>query len=484
MSTVSTKLGHTNPDYNTLISLFVSKGWDTATSLARNDPDLESKGFYSKYSTSQLAYCFRQWKERRVVSRDSSEVEISTSLDNLCSPVKDLVNSVVVEAYFADKTKQPSRLWADVANFVEAIQTSAHFPMLEALRSAIIGAVAKRAAATSTQLTRRGSTYLADLLKIREEAATEFVRVLRSPSVPSATTPSTTTPMHHTPSSLSASEIRSRSLFLTFVSSYEAAMASSLANTSLPNLTELLVTDFASLDAIRKQCSARKLGGIGYVAGWLLFAIGKRSSQKGIRKSWRSIVIANTLPTSVTTDYTSKLSRVSIGNLVFPGFFFFRFVFAIEVFFNRVLDDDANLVAYGERLLQAVHSVTQDCSFLRQLAVEVLTPVSTDGSPSMRISSEEVGELVGFCSFAYCRMRGKDIVRRLLGRKTKKQAGLAVVSFRAGLAVGAKSSMQHLEEEMTAFAATVDTSTVDEDSGEESYASCYDDESDDDVAGE
>jgi len=72
-------------------------------------------------------------------------------------------------------------------------------------------------------------------------------------------------------------------------------------------------------------------------------------------------------------------------------------------------------------------------------------------------------------------MRGKDFVRRLLGRKTKKRAGIAVIPFRAGIAVGAKVYAEDLAE-MEGFTGSVDVGVVlpSEESGDENYASCYD----------
>ena len=40
-------------------------------------------------------------------------------------------------------------------------------------------------------------------------------------------------------------------------------------------------------------------------------------------------------------------------------------------------------------------------------------------------TKEELSDFVRFCCHAYARMRGKDYVRRVLGRKTKKRAGIA-----------------------------------------------------------
>jgi len=48
-------------------------------------------------------------------------------------------------------------------------------------------------------------------------------------------------------------------------------------------------------------------------------------------------------------------------------------------------------------------------------------------------------EFIKFCVHVYSRLRGADYVRKILGRTTKKKAGLASAPLRVGVALGAKT---------------------------------------------
>lgn len=473
------RLNQTNPDHKYLLDLFSSKGWDTHTFLPQADPELTARGIYLKYNFTQLSRLFRVWRTSRTISQGASNgTTLTNTLESIIPSAADLrLISLTKEAYFHDASQHDPKLWPKVLFFVQQIEREMCLPLLGSIRKSLIAIVALRAASTSAHLTRKCSGYFTDTDSLRKTLGKDFLTLL----FPASSLP----PPPPASSSSSLTKTQAMALFFTFFRAVESAMAQAVASTGLPELGELLIAEDTDLDARRSKRSPTSLSDIGYVAGWLLSALVKRGlaarASNKLRKSWSSVATVNTLSATAATDYSAKILRVSSGKLLVPGPFFFRFVLALELFYVKALAPQ-NIIAYGNAVFVAAQKVLLKSEFYCGLAIQILSKVPEEGVPVEPPTNDEITEFLEWATHAYVRMRGKDFVRRLLGRKTKKRAGIAVIPFRAGIAVGAKAYVAALEAEMgemEEFTSSVDVGVVSpgEESGDEHYASCY--ESDD-----
>ena len=178
------------------------------------------------------------------------------------------------------------------------------------------------------------------------------------------------------------------------------------------------------------------------------------------RQEWESIAASSVHSDSSPTlpyDYTARINRVSQGHLLVPNLFFFRFVPHMDLFFSSAFTA-ANCLAHGETLILAAKRVLVVCPLARSLAADIIrrnTSIVVGPPAPPPVSDGVLSEFIEFCVHVYSRLRGSDYVKKLLGRKTKKEAGLAVFALRAGVALGSKTYTKMLDK-MDAIAENAD----------------------------
>ena len=151
-------------------------------------------------------------------------------------------------------------------------------------------------------------------------------------------------------------------------------------------------------------------------------------------KPWKDAAAANRLTIEEvppTCDYMSEIAAIELipGSLYRPREEMFLFVLAIESFFAAALRRE-NMLAFGSLIVVSAVKQLITSPFLSVAARNVLI---LGESSSGTITAKIVNDFVTFIVNSYVKMRGKDIVKRILGRHTKKEMGTDSRAFRAGL---------------------------------------------------
>jgi hypothetical protein len=417
-----------NPDYVTLTTLFSAKGFEGHASLPINDPDITQKGFYTTYSREALASLFRRWKTARAVDR--GDTVPSEWLEEVApSPVELLGLVLNDDMYFKDEeSHENTNTWKDVEAFKIEIGKALHADLLVTVRTSFIEAVTVRAATSSAHLAKRNGAYFKAKIALMTASRSMFLAHLYPPSTSNPPSP----PFPHL-------RVVIAGVFNIFVGSFERAIANAIASTSLPDLSKLLLPDEASLRVSCVEMNEGRRCDIGYVAGWLLRAVQKR--RKPLRGTdWASVAGKNSqcsLSPPPPFEYTTKIKRISRGSLLIPNVFFFSFVAYMELFYCKALSSE-NFLAYGGQILNEAKDVLLASTTFKALVADMLSPIITD---------TVLTDFAAFCARAYARMRGKDFVRKLLGRTTKKRAGIALLPLRGGLVAKRNGYTERIEEE-------------------------------------
>jgi len=157
-----------------------------------------------------------------------------------------------------------------------------------------------------------------------------------------------------------------------------------------------------------------------YISGWLLTTIEKESIRRGstVIAGYLEILVEKCTCIDAETSGsaglpTEKVDRVcAFGGLKYPSSEFFCLVGRFEHVFSSVLTN-ANLALHGGKLLRVIlHHIETNDSFIKQVKSFFINENKSD--------EDVINEVITYILKTYTRMRGKDIVYKIMARGSFK----------------------------------------------------------------
>lgn len=433
-----------NPDIPRILALFASKQeWHKRDRIPADDDIINiTNGTYSstysaddqgpsslhpirQYNINQLRSLFRRWRTQlsgfASISRTTVGPELLTYLLAKVNPLDLLVEESLSKPFFSSDNKYDALQLQALSTFRSQLLIDPCKVLLTAARAQLCSEVAKQSLSSGNKISKGRDVYVLAYLKVMESTKKSFIALLPPLLVPSAD---------------SNPFLRLKAVFVVFFTAFERAMAKSLARSDCDNFEDCFTNSRDELAVMRLSLSTEMKGKLGRICGWLLRSMSSTPRWRDVA-SRNDLLVDNVPP---ECDYLSEINKIELvpGALYRPSEMMFLLVLAVENFCEEALCTD-NLLLYGSVLVVKAVKHLSSSKLLHELAGDVLAHGLLTPAPPTANSDAEV--FTRYFVHVYARMRGKDYVKRILGRHTTKALNIDSRSFRSGIAsMGAVSS--------------------------------------------